>query len=50
MDGTPGGWYDGTSYWSATPSASGHAIITLDNGHVLHNADIGSAYVAVEVW
>ena len=49
MDGTPGGWFDNVSYWSATPSASGHALIDLDSGYVTDVID-SYVYVAVEVW
>jgi Ca2+-binding RTX toxin-like protein len=47
MDGTPGGWYYG-NYWSATPSASGHASLYLYLGSVCLSSYHG--YVAVEVW
>jgi hypothetical protein len=50
MNGTPGGWFGGTSYWSATPSASGHAYISLYYGLVSYDLYVTSHYVAVEVW
>jgi hypothetical protein len=50
MDGTPGGWGDGPYYWSATPSASGHAGFSLSGGYVNSHDDYSIVYVAVEVW
>jgi Ca2+-binding RTX toxin-like protein len=50
MDGVPGGWGDYPIYWSATPSASGHASLTLDSGYVNTSEDFGTHFVAVEVW
>ena len=50
MNGTPGGWYDSVTYWSATPSASGHAVISLNDGYVYDGYYYGIGYVAVEVW
>ena len=50
MNGTPGGWHDFTGYWSATPSASGHAFVHLGNGDVFGNVDNFITFVAVEVW
>ncbi len=48
-DGTPGGWR--VIYWSATPSASGHAGISLNDGYVDVSVNDGNYhYVAVEVW
>jgi hypothetical protein len=49
MNGTPPGWGGLAYYWSATPSASGHALIYLYDGHVV-NHTFGGHYVAVEVW
>ena len=48
--GTPGGWDDGVNYWSATPSASGHADISLFDGYVDDSYGGYYHYVAVEVW
>jgi uncharacterized delta-60 repeat protein len=45
VNGTPPGWYD-TVYFSATPSASGHAAVVLFYGLV---GDGDGAYVALEV-
>ena len=50
MNGTPGGWYDSVTYWSATPSASGHATVSLSDGSVDSSYDYYGDYVAVEVW
>jgi Bacterial Ig-like domain/Cadherin domain/RTX calcium-binding nonapeptide repeat (4 copies) len=38
--GVPAGWFSG-AYWSATPSARGHAILSLNapNGSVFDNSD-----------
>ena len=48
IDGTPSGW-QASSYWSATPSASGHADVTLDFGNVVDDNDIINGYVALQV-
>jgi VCBS repeat-containing protein len=48
IDGTPSGW-QASSYWSATPSASGHAYVTLNRGYVGDFTDHGYAYVALQV-
>ena len=48
--GTPGGWHDTYGYWSATPSASGHAFVSLGTGNGTVTYDGISYYVAVEVW
>ncbi len=46
--GIPPGW-NGNDYWSATPSAWGHAFVSLDIGYVLDVADTNSYYVALQV-
>jgi hypothetical protein len=46
--GTPSGWL-ANNYWSATPSASGHACVNLNNGNVNDNNDTNNNYVALEV-
>jgi hypothetical protein len=48
MTGVPSGWYD-SLYWSATPSASGHAGVYLDLGIVDDFRDYNGNYVAFEV-
>ena len=49
IDGTPSGW-QAHSYWSATPSASGHADVLLLGGHVVGGtADDINLYVALQV-
>ena len=48
MTGVPSGW-DGSFYWSATPSASGHAGVYLDLGVVTGGFDGSGSYVAFEV-
>ena len=48
MNGVPAGWII-DDYWSATPSASGHAVIGLYDGYVYDNFDVGNAYVAFQV-
>ncbi|MGI9211150.1 MAG: Calx-beta domain-containing protein, partial [Methylococcaceae bacterium] len=48
-NGTPPGWSDSYYYWSATPSASGHANVGLLNGLVNDYYDYYNAYVALEV-
>jgi len=48
ISGTPTGWQvDG--YWSATPSASGHAIVDLYDGYVDDLNDNFGIYVALQV-
>ncbi|TAN49124.1 MAG: hypothetical protein EPN21_13005, partial [Methylococcaceae bacterium] len=47
--GTPLDWYDHHDYWSATPSASGHAHVYLNFGNVYDNFDYGNGYVALQV-
>lgn len=48
-DGTPSGWQL-VSYWSATPSASGHALVSLYSGYVTNSGDSFSyGYVALLV-
>ena len=46
--GAPSGWYVG-SYWSATPSASGHGDVNLSRGSVYDSYDFNTYYVAFEV-
>ena len=46
--GVPAGWQAG-GYWSATPSASGHALVGLNNGFVNGIADGNNLYVALQV-
>jgi Ca2+-binding RTX toxin-like protein/methionine-rich copper-binding protein CopC len=48
-DGTPPGWLDDNHYWSATPSASGHAYVNLDYGYVVDGNDYYGNFVALEV-
>jgi len=45
---TPSGW-QANNYWSATPSASGHANVNLNNGNVNDNNDNNNNYVALQV-
>ena len=47
-NGTPSGW-QAHLYWSATPSASGHANVNLNNGNVNDNNDNNNNYVALQV-
>lgn len=47
MGGTPAGWQT-DAYWSATPSAYGHADVYFDDGDVDDGSD-GYSYVALEV-
>ena len=44
----PPGW-QANNYWSATPSASGHANVNLNNGNVNDNNDTNNNYVALQV-
>ncbi len=48
MTGLPSGWGYG-HYWSATPSASGHAYVFLSHGYVGDTNDGNYNYVAFEV-
>ena len=49
VSGTPAGWAAST-YWSATPSASGHAFVDLPNGYVYDvYPDVNYGYVALQV-
>ena len=48
MTGVPSGW-GSDNYWSATPSASGHARVALYNGYVGNSVDGNRYYVAFEV-
>ncbi len=49
FNGTPAGW-QADSYWSATPSASGHADVYLhDDGFVFDIDDFDVSYVALQV-
>ena len=48
ISGTPSGWQAG-SYWSATPSASGHAHVNLNIGNVTDFNDLFNSYVALQV-
>ena len=48
VDGTPSGW-QADGYWSATPSASGHAYVYLPDGYVRDYLDGGGNYVALQV-
>ena len=44
----PSGW-NNNNYWSATPSASGHASVYLLSGYVGDGNDNTADYVAFEV-
>ena len=48
INGTPSGW-QAYGYWSATPSASGHAYVYLYYGFVLDDYDTVNNYVALQV-
>jgi hypothetical protein len=48
VPGAPAGW-QANYYWSATPSASGHASVDLNIGLVYDNSDTGTGYVALQV-
>jgi hypothetical protein len=48
ISGVPAGW-QASRYWSATPSASGHASLALNNGNVNNIGDNLSYYVALQV-
>jgi hypothetical protein len=48
INGTPSGWL-AAGYWSATPSASGHARVTPTAGTVYDGTDTEYSYVALEV-
>ena len=47
-NGTPSGW-QANDYWSATPSASGHAFVVLSLGYVYDYTDFSTLYVALQV-
>ena len=49
LGGTPAGWGIGVDFWSATPSASGHAYVVLSFGGVADNTDNAFNYVALQV-
>ena len=49
MTGVPSGWSGGDRYWSATPSASGHASIRLSTGYFRDEFDGYNYCVAFEV-
>jgi hypothetical protein len=46
--GVPSGW-NANHYWSATPSTSGHATVSLNGGIVNDSLDTFSDYVALQV-
>ena len=46
--GVPTGW-NNNNYWSATPSPSGHASVTLSIGNVSDLSDSSSGSVAYQV-
>jgi hypothetical protein len=48
VNGTPPGWKD-NSYWSATSSATFHALVELFTGGVVLNNDVGNSFVALQV-
>jgi hypothetical protein len=48
INGTPSGWL-ASEYWSATPSASGHAFFGLYDGYVYDYDDNFKIYVALQV-
>ena len=48
INGVPSGW-QAFGYWSATPSASGHADVSLYSGNVHGTRDPGTTYVALQV-
>jgi hypothetical protein len=48
LSGVPAGWGAGY-YWSATPTASGHAVVYLNYGSVLDSFDTNDLYVALQV-
>ncbi len=47
-NGTPTGWR-AAGYWSATPSASGHGVVNLNNGYVVASSDFNDFFVALQV-
>ena len=49
FNGTPSGWDTYSNYWSATPSGSGHAYVSLAGGVVYDYDGNFSYYVAFEV-
>jgi len=49
LSGLPSGW-GFSHYWSATPSASGHAAVALYSGYVSgYGDDLSNSYVAFQV-
>ena len=46
--GTPPNWF-ASDYWTATPSTSGHATLSINSGFVGNMADTGNRYVALQV-
>ena len=46
--GVPPGWSP-YSYWSATPSASGHAFVDGNSGYVYDSSETFDSYVALQV-
>ena len=48
-DGTPSGWKWATSYWSATPSASGHADLTFPSGYQSYSVDNAIGNITLQV-
>jgi hypothetical protein len=46
--GVPAGW-QAERYWSATPSALGHAYASLVSGYVFDGGGGSSVYVALQV-
>jgi hypothetical protein len=48
ITGTPSAW-QAASYWSATPSALGHAVVALNIGYVYDGHDGTDSYVALQV-
>ncbi len=49
VNGTPSGWQYFYYYWSATPSASGHAGVGFFDGNVYVGYDYYDDYVALQV-
>jgi hypothetical protein len=47
-NGTPSGW-NGTYYWSASPSSTGHYRVDLYNAYVSESNDTNTQYVALQV-
>ena len=48
ISGVPTGWAS-SSFWSATPTSSGHATVEMSTGAVFNNPDSQIWYVAVQV-